>query len=92
MEKEVEEIQIKIKQLELRLNEEEKKNKELDLVLNELSKTKKEELQFAPPSSQVEPTFFKELSERKLNVYKLSEDIIDIYGAYSAKFNRVEVR
>lgn len=95
MDEEVAAVKAKIEQLELRFREEEKKQVDLDRMLNEMMMTqerKQTTIEFTPPSSQVEPTFFKELGERKLNLYKLNEDLIDIHGAFSPKFNRVEVR
>ena len=40
-------------------------------------------LQFVPFASRLEAGFWHELSQRKLEKYKLSEDARDIYGYYT---------
>ena len=82
------EIGERIKQLEARLAQLELQRDHLDVQLAQLQPTSRqtsaEKLKFIPLSSKADAEFFRELGERKLNMFKLSDSPVDIFGSYLA--------
>lgn len=71
-------LAISIEGLEARVRELEQEGRRLDGKLASL----KQPLQFFPFCSKVDPAFWKQLGERKLNEYKLSSHAVPISNAY----------